>query len=640
MQTKPLWLFILLFMIVPASIKGQSFPAKFQNLPKPELLDTLLSLSEFHSYDQPDSAVIYANQAMLLLEDQGTEDAAYAYKLLADAYYYQNEFRSAIEAYQKSGNIEILLGGNSSVKYAQRINDVGYCYYVMGIYDLAIENYIKALKILENSEEPDEYYTILNNMGSVYFNQGNYQKAIECFEQTLEYDESTGNLNEASITYNNIGKVYQAWGKYDAAIEHIRKALDHSKNSGNLKTQAIRLSNLGMVYLDMGDPEKALSLLEEALKLDQASGNEFKIAIRKSEIARIFAESGDFAQAINFSNEALKFFSTANILESMAIVNNDLGGFYMGLRNYPKAEESFLKCIHISSGTGSNYMIMNAYEGLSSLYQEWDKADLALEYYKKADTIHQELFNTEKHRQLANFEIKYQTKEKEIENEVLKRENESKQSRLILLTIGIISLLFIMFLLVWSIRLKNKNLKQQKVLAEHVRSEQLREKQHYEDKIFAEKQINRLQTEQYQQNIEHKNQLLANSTLGLIQKNDFLINLKTKIAESGEENGISKKEIISLINQNIDIDQDWNKFQLEFSGIHPGFFDRLKNDFPDLSEPFVQLCAFLRIDLTSNEIAQLQNISISAVYKNRQRLRKKLGLEAEADLSGFLKNLV
>jgi hypothetical protein len=117
-----------------------------------------------------------------------------------------------------------------------------------------------------------------------------------------------------------------------------------------------------------------------------------------------------------------------------------------------------------------------------------------------------------------------------------------------------------------------------------------------------------------------------------------LTELKNKLNNS-QSFDIQKKEILTLINQNIDFDQNWKRFSAEFEKLHPGFFDRIKHDYPDFSEQFVRLSAFLRIDLSTKEIAQLMNVSVAAVNKNRQRLRKKLDLEAEANLSTFMKSL-
>jgi hypothetical protein len=62
---------------------------------------------------------------------------------------------------------------------------------------------------------------------------------------------------------------------------------------------------------------------------------------------------------------------------------------------------------------------------------------------------------------------------------------------------------------------------------------------------------------------------------------------------------------IRFINANTDIDQDWNKFRLTFEEVHPGFFDRLQRQYPQLTDHDVRLSAYLRINLSSREIAGL-----------------------------------
>ena len=97
--------------------------------------------------------------------------------------------------------------------------------------------------------------------------------------------------------------------------------------------------------------------------------------------------------------------------------------------------------------------------------------------------------------------------------------------------------------------------------------------------------------------------------------------------------------MVQFINSNTDIDQDWLKFKTTFENVHPGFFDRLIRDFPQLTDHDVRLSSYLRINLSSREIAGLMNVSLDATNKSRQRLRKKLNLEAEADLTSFLASI-
>ena len=158
-----------------------------------------------------------------------------------------------------------------------------------------------------------------------------------------------------------------------------------------------------------------------------------------------------------------------------------------------------------------------------------------------------------------------------------------------------------------------------------------------EDRIFAEKQINRIQREKHHAEIEHKNAELANSTLCLVNKNEILSEIKDKLKSSQKADTFH--EVVQFINANTDIDQGWHKFRITFNEVHPGFFDRVQSHFSHLTDNDVRISAYLRINLSSREIARLMNVTLDATNKSRQRLRKKLDLPPEADLTEFLKSI-
>jgi predicted DNA-binding protein YlxM (UPF0122 family) len=158
-----------------------------------------------------------------------------------------------------------------------------------------------------------------------------------------------------------------------------------------------------------------------------------------------------------------------------------------------------------------------------------------------------------------------------------------------------------------------------------------------EDRIFAEKQINRLENEKHLAEIQYKNVELANSTICLVNKNEILSEIKDKLKSNHKDETIH--EVVQFINANTDIDQDWRKFRVTFAEVHDGFFDRLQSSFPQLTDHDVRISAYLRLNLSSREIAGLMNVTQEATNKSRQRLRKKLNLEPEADLREFLKSV-
>jgi uncharacterized protein YxeA len=254
------------------------------------------------------------------------------------------------------------------------------------------------------------------------------------------------------------------------------------------------------------------------------------------------------------------------------------------------------------------------------------------------------IFSAEKHKQLANFEILYETEKKEKENHLLLLDIELKQRKQRLGIAVIIGLALVLLLTYSLLRVKSKNLKQNQLLLKQrhdlarlqIKSKEAENKM-LEDRIFAEQQINRLEREKHQAEIDLKNSELASSTLSLVNKNEILGEIREKLKGNHQLEGI--RDVVHFINSNTDIDQDWHKFRLTFEEVHPGFFDRLQLNFPQLTDHDVRLSSYLRINLSSREIAGLMNVSLDATNKGRQRLRKKLNLEPEADLNEFLRSL-
>ncbi|MGM0377804.1 MAG: helix-turn-helix transcriptional regulator, partial [Bacteroidota bacterium] len=130
--------------------------------------------------------------------------------------------------------------------------------------------------------------------------------------------------------------------------------------------------------------------------------------------------------------------------------------------------------------------------------------------------------------------------------------------------------------------------------------------------------------------------------LAMAKKNEFLMELKKKLKSQKEQLGSRYPdkfyhELTKKIDSNISgDDEEWKVFEYNFNQAHETFLQTLKNEYPDLTPSDLRLCAFLRINLTSKEIAPLMGISVRGVENHRYRLRKKLGLDAETDLTEFI----
>jgi ligand-binding sensor domain-containing protein/DNA-binding CsgD family transcriptional regulator len=164
------------------------------------------------------------------------------------------------------------------------------------------------------------------------------------------------------------------------------------------------------------------------------------------------------------------------------------------------------------------------------------------------------------------------------------------------------------------------------------------------EKIRADKALEdivRLENEKLQLDNDTKNQELASTTLHLLQKNELIQDLSTKlsqISKSSKEKE-TKQAIDQLLNKvasDHQMDEDWEIFALHFNQVHLDFLHRIVEKYPDITPKDQKLCAFLRMNLSSKEIAPLLGISIRGVEISRYRLRKKLHLSADDNLSTFI----
>ncbi|MFZ4545980.1 MAG: triple tyrosine motif-containing protein [Bacteroidales bacterium] len=161
------------------------------------------------------------------------------------------------------------------------------------------------------------------------------------------------------------------------------------------------------------------------------------------------------------------------------------------------------------------------------------------------------------------------------------------------------------------------------------------------EKQHSEQEIMKLQNENLHAEISHKNMQLADSTLSIIKKNEVLIEIKNELEKQKEELGVRYparylQRLTTLIDKNISNDNDWEMFEALFDQAHENFFKRLKQSFPDLTQSDLKLCAYLKLNLSSKEIAPLLNISIRGVEIRRYRLRKRLALASDENLVAYI----
>ena len=153
------------------------------------------------------------------------------------------------------------------------------------------------------------------------------------------------------------------------------------------------------------------------------------------------------------------------------------------------------------------------------------------------------------------------------------------------------------------------------------------------ENLLKEKRISELEREKLKTDLRNKDKRLANITMNSIRRNNMLNELKSEVSEllTVEGSGRIKTivgRVIRQINAQLKDDSDWQLSENYFNTIYDGLLDRLRANYPSLSQTDLRLCVYIKLNLSTKETAELMNISPRSVEMARYRLRKKLGAKA------------
>ncbi|MEB8330344.1 Two component regulator three Y domain-containing protein [Flavobacteriaceae bacterium KMM 6897] len=190
--------------------------------------------------------------------------------------------------------------------------------------------------------------------------------------------------------------------------------------------------------------------------------------------------------------------------------------------------------------------------------------------------------------------------------------------------VGYVLLIFLMLFLIRKYNRRKINKEQEKLLT-RLQKEQ-------------EERMQELEKEKLAKGIRQKQKELAGSILNVTKKNELILELKSILLLNKDKFNNQKryKSFIAKLDDSINNDDDWKRFEINFKELHEDFFEKLLESFPKLTPKDLKLCAYLKMNHSSKEIAPLMGISTRGVEIHRYRLRKKLSIDGNQNISNFL----
>ncbi len=573
-------------------------------------------------------------------------------------HYYNDEYARAESYYRRSLELSEAAGLRSL--HAQALYDIGYIRYMSNLYP-------EAVRMLEQSYElyaEDNYkmgmFNVRHAAGNAFRRLGNYTRAdssyMECMQIATE-------LNDSSLIADvrlHAGILLCEQGNMDQGIVSFEEALSHYEKSGDEKAVSTALLNIGVVLKMVNEYDKALSYILRSTSIEELLQQKSALVVRYYNLAGLYLDMGQNDKALEYCNRIHTVAQEIGSRPFEAECDYIFGKYYYSEKKYGLADEYLTKASAKASETNNRPLIANIcllhaktlmhqqnYPGavthgkkaysiaeelnlvpaqrdasslLSEAYEKSGNALAALRWYKTTMAHTDSLSFYNQRQEISRIEARYNYEKKEKENELLRNKAYLQEQKLRIRNIITLTLVTITGLSLVIILLLFRRNRDAKLLYQQ------------------QELINLQHLQELEGELDGKKRELASKMLFLNQKNELISRLIKRLQEIQQSPDNNNDELLSIVNElRIDAPQsNWREFETQFTQVHPGFYQRLYDKHPELTSYEQRICAFLRMNLNTREISAITGRSPKSIEVTRSRIRQKLNLKRDDNLSSFL----
>ncbi|MEO1022642.1 MAG: tetratricopeptide repeat protein [Bacteroidota bacterium] len=471
----------------------------------------------------------------------------------------------------------------------------------------------------------------IENLGRAHLRLGNYAACLELFNEANTLIDQIGDIGiRKAEVLRGMGNIYFIQYQQEVALDYYREALAIVQRLNDPVYIAMLYGSLGNVYMETGPVDSSLHYNLKALAIREELALPNEIVISHLNLGILYEQIDSLDKAIYYSTLAYDF-ATEHRQDVMATYPLKVLSSVSRKRGaYKEAIEYASRSLELADRLNILYEKKDAHQNLYQTYKAMENYERALHHYEQFDIANDTLLNQDANTKLAEQRTKYEVDQQQ--QEIVLLEAESRAERNFWLSVTLSLLLLFGSVVAIGIRWIRKRQGALKLLEK--------------DRLILQNQ--RIITERELENTrlksEHLQKELTNYALHIVEKNDFLENIKSEFADIRQQ--AKTPEVVKSINQlgnriyqNQRITREREEFEMHVEQASEGFLRTLTSKFPSLTQQEKRMAVLLRLDLTSKEIAGILNISPKSVDQNRYRLRKKLALTKETNLNQFLNTI-
>ncbi|MBC8320406.1 MAG: tetratricopeptide repeat protein [Bacteroidetes bacterium] len=557
----------------------------------------------------------------------------------------------------------------------EAMNQTGIVYERMYMLDSANLMFTRSLKLAYESRDTNNISLILHLQANTLITANKYGLARQKLIEALLLNEAQGKKGNIASNYSSLGECYYYEQQYDSALIYFQKGLQYFEQTNNSRNVAIILNHISNVYGEQKLFELSKAYLKKAIHINDSINNLFELSSNINNMGIMLKNEGHYDSAIYYFKGYIELQKQLNRVMGEIIGTFNLGNTLILLGNYEEAKTTLDQVYNWSKEYAIVEGQFRSLHGLAENETKHLHFEKARAYYKKAlqlareeenfefqkdllfqlaqlvmkesntDTINylseykvisDSIAGRKTREKLLELETTYNFEKKEVEIVLLQKANLLKKTQIwVLILVSFLGILTTIFITI-SYRRRQTVLKQKNLLAkEKNRTQQLTIVQVEKDTLIkvAEKDKAQLKLKLKEQEIIF-NTLLYAKLVNVFHEVIYKLN-----AFTNKFRGKHDREDFQKVLNNMETANNINpldEFEKVFSTVHPGFYTRLIQKHPDLTPREMLFCAFIRINLQTKDIAIITNISTNSLEIARHRIRKKMNLSSDQNLTAEL----
>jgi len=419
---------------------------------KPVILSLFIFLSSFfNSFCNIDSL-----KNILLEQDE--HNKAIAAKRLS-IHYLPIDFDSSIHYAQLA--IEFSEQSSNDTLIATSYLGMGNIHYKNSRYNEALSYYIKAIKTEFFDNHPHELMNLHTETGVLYYYTSSYEKSLNHYLKAVKIAKELKDTMQMAALYNNIGLLYYVIEDFQKARENYTNALKIFTKYGQKQNQALALINIGNIFLVKSNSDSSLLYYETALNLATELDDYHLTALCYHNLGTIQNDLGNTQQALDLFIKAFDRYYIGKSYFELGNISCNIATIYLEQKKFKDSFKYLAIAKEMSEITGSKKLKLNYLDTEAYYYEETKDFEKAYRRLFSYMEVRDSVISEENNRLIAEMENKLLLKEKEKENEVLKKQNEIQEleitkSRLISISLIIIVILLLIVFIAIVIYQQNK----------------------------------------------------------------------------------------------------------------------------------------------------------------------------------------